>query len=378
VTTSRWLIAAATSMLACGVLVAVGPVAHADDASPASHESTSSHGSGLSGLTSRVSQTVRSTVKGTANVLGVHQLPKSSVGSTAPTAKSPRLIAAASAITRTVTGAIDNSPTAPADPIPDLSPAASTVSNLVTPLNGAIASAAPKLAAPLTDVVSTVAPRVAATIPVAVEALVDVSAATTHTIVTVTQLPSNFAAAFGFESGQPVAPNSLARTLLPQAEKAAAPLQIVRLLSQDPLASGADATPAPIATAPTDLVAALGHASLAATNTRVAHDGATPGGLREFLNSFGGLAAVAVAASLAALAAAALPGVAAMLLSTAAGMRIGYRQAKARGASRISGIARFAAAGPVGIVRSGAVVALRPSKPNAGRIRPGDSVKNVA
>jgi hypothetical protein len=46
---------------------------------------------------------------------------------------------------------------------------------------------------------------------------------------------------------------------------------------------------------------------------------------------------------------------------TAAGIRIGYWQAKSGRALRASGIARFAVAGPVGIVRSGSVVALRPS-----------------
>ncbi|MGV0787690.1 hypothetical protein ABQF33_12305 [Mycolicibacterium sp. XJ2] len=69
--------------------------------------------------------------------------------------------------------------------------------------------------------------------------------------------------------------------------------------------------------------------------------------------------AVLVPASLTALAAVALPGVAALLIVAAAGIRVGYRQAKAAVALRVSGIARFAGPGPLGVVRSGSMVALR-------------------
>lgn len=69
--------------------------------------------------------------------------------------------------------------------------------------------------------------------------------------------------------------------------------------------------------------------------------------------------AVLVPASLTALAAIALPGVGALLVVAAAGVRIGYRQAKAGLALRASGIARFAGSGPLGVVRSPSMVALR-------------------
>ncbi|KUI44316.1 hypothetical protein AU198_16905 [Mycobacterium sp. GA-1199] len=69
--------------------------------------------------------------------------------------------------------------------------------------------------------------------------------------------------------------------------------------------------------------------------------------------------AVLVPASLTALAAVALPGVGALLIVAAAGIRVGYRQAKAAVALRASGIARFAGPGPLGVVRSGSMVALR-------------------
>jgi hypothetical protein len=69
--------------------------------------------------------------------------------------------------------------------------------------------------------------------------------------------------------------------------------------------------------------------------------------------------AVLVPASLTALAAVALPGVGGLLIVCAAGVRVGYRQAKAALALRASGIARFAGPGPLGVVRSGSRVMLR-------------------
>ena len=70
--------------------------------------------------------------------------------------------------------------------------------------------------------------------------------------------------------------------------------------------------------------------------------------------------ALLVPASLSALAAVALPGVGGLLIICAAGMRVGYRQAKAGWAVQITGIARLAGPGPLGVVRSGSLIALRP------------------
>ena len=76
--------------------------------------------------------------------------------------------------------------------------------------------------------------------------------------------------------------------------------------------------------------------------------------------------AVLAPASLSALAAIALPGLGGLLIICAAGMRVGYRQAKAALAVRSTGVARFARQGPLGIVRSGSLVALHP-RSDAGR-----------
>ncbi len=70
--------------------------------------------------------------------------------------------------------------------------------------------------------------------------------------------------------------------------------------------------------------------------------------------------AILAPASLSALAALALPGVGGLLILCAAGMRVGYRQAKAGLTMHASGISRFAGSGPLGVVRSGSLISLRP------------------
>ena len=71
--------------------------------------------------------------------------------------------------------------------------------------------------------------------------------------------------------------------------------------------------------------------------------------------------------SLVILAAMASPGVAGLLLLSAAGMFVGYRQARAASMLRAVGIARFVKSGPLGVVRSGSLVAVHPRTSNAGR-----------
>jgi hypothetical protein len=72
------------------------------------------------------------------------------------------------------------------------------------------------------------------------------------------------------------------------------------------------------------------------------------------------VSALFVPASLSALAAVALPGVGGLLIICALGVRVGYRQAKALLEVRRAGIACFAGPGPLGVVRSGSLIALRP------------------
>jgi len=86
--------------------------------------------------------------------------------------------------------------------------------------------------------------------------------------------------------------------------------------------------------------------------------GAIPMGLQSFVPH--GFSDLPRAASLWALAAVALPGFGGLVILTLAGVRIGYRQARAGFALRTAGFARFARPGPLGVVRSGSLVVVRP------------------
>jgi hypothetical protein len=84
--------------------------------------------------------------------------------------------------------------------------------------------------------------------------------------------------------------------------------------------------------------------------------------------------ALFVPASLSALAAVALPGVGGLLIICGLGTRLGYRQAKALLEVRRAGIAVFAGPGPLGVVRAGSLIALRP---RASGVRPDRALRVV-
>lgn len=133
---------------------------------------------------------------------------------------------------------------------------------------------------------------------------------------------------------------------------------------------------------PADIVppATRGDIALTGLSNELPASGTVPGaqdviaqsGLGSFLENT--VSALFVPASLSALAAVALPGVAGLLIICALGMRIGYRQAKALFEVRRAGIASFAGPGPLGVVRSGSLIAL---SPRALGIRPGRALRVV-
>jgi hypothetical protein len=89
-----------------------------------------------------------------------------------------------------------------------------------------------------------------------------------------------------------------------------------------------------------------------------AQDVVTQSGLGSLLEH--AVSALFVPASLSALAAVALPGLGGLLIICGLGTRLGYRQAKALLEVRRAGIAVFAGPGPLGVVRTGSLIALRP------------------
>jgi hypothetical protein len=90
--------------------------------------------------------------------------------------------------------------------------------------------------------------------------------------------------------------------------------------------------------------------------------------------------AVLAPLSLLALALMASPGVAGLVLLGAAGTFLGYRQARAASVLRAVGIGRFVKAGPLGVVRSGGLVAVhtRPVGPDRRQSRSTATLESVA
>ncbi len=248
------------------------------------------------------------------------------------------------------------SPASPVTPVPPVTP----LSKVVDPITNAVTTVAssvetvpgmvlslPTSATPVADVITTVQ---------------NVLTSVTDAVIPLTQLPSDLASLLGVTAiNQPVvlgssvfatrpiaavdvlAPASpLPQAVpipgtwdVPLATSVAAPVVLGGIatagLSQEVSTSGM-APPAPSSVSPPDVLSILKHT----------------------------VGALLVPASLSALAAVALPGVGGLLIICAAGMRVGYRQAKAGWALQITGIARYAGPGPLGVVRSGTLVALRP------------------
>jgi hypothetical protein len=128
-------------------------------------------------------------------------------------------------------------------------------------------------------------------------------------------------------------------------------------ISGPPLVSGLPVTGEATGVAPLDVIA-LGRASAVSGMAPVAPDAAVPiGAGSSFRHVFGELL---LPVSLWVLAAGVLPGAGGLGFITLAGVRVGYRQAKAGVALRTTGIAHFARPGPLGVVRSGSFVVVRP------------------
>jgi hypothetical protein len=186
--------------------------------------------------------------------------------------------------------------------------------------------------------------------------------ATADAFVPVTQVPSDLASLFGFPGAQPASGRVGADILWPSTATVPTPAQTARPHTSEhgPISAsdGAGETARATATSISGATSAMVGASSLNARARTAPADAMSEGLQAFFRSYG---ALVITASLSAMVAAALPGLVALLIPTVAGVGVGYRQAKAGIALRASGIARFAGSGPVGIVRSGSLIALRPS-----------------
>jgi hypothetical protein len=245
-----------------------------------------------------------------------------------------------------------------------------------------VAALAADVAAPVADVAAPVAdvvapPNVVASVPNLVAPtsdviafLQDVLTAGASAVVPLTQLQSDlfswFSSLFGIAGAQPVVVGlgGAAGAGRPAAADASVASQLPRVrafagIPGVPLAGNATgvATHEGIAASTFGATTQAVRASPLPGMAPPAPNGASPTGEQPF---FRDACELLLHASLWALAAAALPGAGGLVILTATGVRIGYRQAKAGFVVRAAGIARFTGPGPLGVVRSGSSVVVRP------------------
>jgi len=249
-------------------------------------------------------------------------------------------------------------------PAPSVNPAPPPMVTVVAPVKDAVAKvAAVALSIPGRLVMSLPASKtpVADVITLVQEMLTAVG----DVVVALAQVPSDFYSLFGVVAANPTVmyAGGDGTAGMPAAARSALPPPMPPVPAQVPPVSGIEGLPGfGNITAPAVLggIAATGLSqdlSLSGTAPMVT-EGVGPTSALSFLEHT--VRAVLAPASLTALAAIALPGIGGLLIICAAGMRVGYRQAKAVLAVRSSGIAHFIRQGPLGVVRSGSLVALRP------------------
>ncbi|MCW2687313.1 MAG: hypothetical protein JWR37_2203 [Mycobacterium sp.] len=380
--------AAAVCVLAAGLLMGAGggAVAVADpapdssgsaatgDAGPtaAGHGSTAASNP-VGNVVGNVADTLRKTLQGVTSTLGSGRLPRQQ-----PAAESPKSEPAAAPQSETkgsgVVAGTDPVPAAPdvVVPVPDAVP----VNDVVAPVPDVVAAPVPDVVAPAPTVVTPVptvvtpvptvvtpVPNVVVWVPILVAPISDVIAAVQHMLTSaagavapLTKLQSDLSSLFGIVGAGPGGDGSRGGLSAAAGASVAPKLPLVYSLAGVPArplagnAAGAatlEGTGASSFGAPTQVDLASSPPWMAP----VARNGAIPRGVRSFLQ--GALSGLLLPVSLSALAGVALPGVGGILILIGAGVRVGYRQAKAGCVLRTAGIAHFARPAPLGVVRSG-------------------------
>jgi hypothetical protein len=240
------------------------------------------------------------------------------------------------------------------NPLPPVSPVVEPVTNAVATVVNVVGSvpaammALPTSPTPVTDVITTIQ---------------EMLTSATNAVVTLMQLPADLYSAYSLLSvpaatattsvGGGVSPDANAPVL---ARRASQSLEVAPIFLAGGMALPADI--APLETLGDIATTGLRNQLPASGIASPAQNVIVQSGLGSFLEHT--VSALFVPASLSALAAVALPGVGGLLIICGLGMRIGYRQAKALFEVRRAGIACFAGPGPLGVVRSGSLIALRP------------------
>jgi hypothetical protein len=404
--------AAAVCVLSIGLLIASAggaiawaePSAESGDTGQSQSAPAPSHGNNTHarGPIGHLADTVRKTVQGTIHgvtgaLTSAATAPRQSSASTSPT--TPPTMTVSASPTAVGSTAADTSPTATAtdaaattpdgDTVPEAAPVTDPPANVAEPAVPVSDTSAPvagqpaggnatwfgpvsnSLATVLDSVVAV--PAVVASLPTSTTPVADVVDSIQTMLLSVadagtslTQIPSNLSGLFGVTATAPPTIGGAAgrRTLPVRVAYASTPLRGESTLTELLLptagagtvpTSGAAAPPAPPPSPAT--AEEMGQGVSIAGMPLLDPEGADAGGTLSTVERV--IGAFVASASITALLAMALPGVGALLATCAAGIRIGYRQAKA-GATLPPVIARFAGSGPLGVVRSGSQVALRP------------------
>lgn len=398
-TTSHWRFATSAGLLAVGLMAnAGGAVAVADAGSDTTvgadgPVAAANHGSThATGPVGSIAENVRATIQGAADALNPGHLTRPQLTNGAPSIAVPPMMAASIRAYTPITGVSaprQNSATPtpnsvtprPGAATPYYATAQNDVADTVTTLSTALASTTKQVAqatnqvaqatsqvvSPATAALSAGVQSVVAPIPDVLTSIQALLTSTAAAVAPVTQFPSDLASLFGITTVQPVSGQIGVDSDGPSSAPLPAPLPPARPLAVDQgsasaIADAAAGTSRATATATPTAVSGVTSAIVGASSlnaaARTAPAGAMSEGLQKFFHSYG---ALVIAASLSALIAAALPGIFAFLIPTAAGVGVGYRQAKAGIALRGPGLARFAGSGPVGIVRTGSMITLRSS-----------------
>jgi hypothetical protein len=268
-------------------------------------------------------------------------------------------------------------PTVVASPTPVAASDSNVIAPVVNPLVAvrAVAPLVTTAVAPAAQAITSI-PGVVASLPTSATPVTDVITAVQDALtsvaasgIAIAQLPSDLASLLGFPKG--IAPGVIGGTLSAAGLSATRDEPVLPSPSgqspQIPATSGYWGTPSAGDADGPPLLGSYATSSLSQDMSvtgaaAVASEGIAPTGV---LSSFEHtVSAVLVPASLVALAALALPGIGGLLIISGAGMLVGYRQAKAASSLRAAGIARFARVGPLGVVRSGSLIALHQRTPS--------------
>jgi hypothetical protein len=347
VLTAGLLIGAAGGAVAVADPDSTGSAAPGDDGTNALGPGSITANSPVGNVTDNVTDTVRKTIPGATSTLGSGRQPgqQPSTGATSPN-NQPR---------GTDTQDETNSPaqvSRASDPGPDVAapnPVAA-VPNVVAPVADVVAPVAdvvarvPNVVAPVPDVVAPV-PNVVAPVPNVVAPVPNVVAPVSDVIAVVPDMPTSVPSA-AVPLTQP--PSDLSSFLLDIAGVAP-----VAGIPGVPLAG--DATGFATLLRTTFEPTGVGRASSPPGMAPLEPDAGIPMGLHSFLRD--AYAKLLLPVSLWALFTVALPGVAGLVVLTAIGMRVGYRQAKAGFVVRAPGITRLARPGQLGVVNLGALSA---------------------